>query len=152
MSRWRVSTDGKVPKPEFDAAVHRAMKRIVLQVAEREAKENATGRGGGPKVRSDRLRASIRGFVYADGKRGKIYTRVKYARALEFGATINRPAIVPRKKKALAFTVGGKNIVVRRVRAVTIRIPPHPYMRPAVETALQQAPAIMREELLKEVR
>jgi len=60
----------------------------------------------------------------------KVFTRIRIARVHQSGATIHQRArtLRPSNKQALAFTIGGQKIVVRKVEmpARTIKIPARP--------------------------
>lgn len=74
-------------------------------VIERDAKREAP-------VDTGRLRSSI--TTEQEGwNRVVVGTNVEYAEAVEFGTPPH--VIEPKEKKALAFTVGGKRVVVKRV-------------------------------------
>jgi hypothetical protein len=68
---------------------------------ESQAKLNATGQNGGPRVQTGRLRASIRHQLDRDGRGlvARIGSNVEYARYVEEGTEPHR--IVPVNKKAL---------------------------------------------------
>jgi len=68
---------------------------------ESQAKINATGQNGGPRVQTGRLRASIRHQLDSDsrGLVARIGSNVEYARYVEEGTGPHR--IVPVNKKAL---------------------------------------------------
>ncbi len=54
---------------------------------------------------------------------------VKYAAIHEFGGTIPPHQIVPNKAKALAFAIGGKQVLAARVQISTVTMPERSYMR-----------------------
>jgi hypothetical protein len=92
------------------------------------------------------LAGSIRVLTHRAGFGATVYTDKKYASVQEFGLK-NRKPIYPRYKNALAFGVrlmsGGKLLMTRggaqmmKVVVKVVRkpgdIPPHPFIRPAVE-------------------
>jgi phage gpG-like protein len=65
-------------------------------------------------------------------------TNVEYAKILEVGGQTPPHEIVPRFKKALAFTVGSEDVVVKRVQHPGSRIPAQPYLRPALAESKQE--------------
>jgi len=66
-------------------------------------------------------------------------TNVEYARIQEFGGKTEPHEITPRFKKALAFTVGGINVVVKRIPMHPgSNIPAHPYLRPALAASKRE--------------
>lgn len=98
---------------------------------ESQAKLNATGQNGGPRVRTGRLRASIRHQLLVDGRGlvAVIGSNVEYARYVEEGTEPHR--IVPVRKKALHWK-GAKHPVLA-VNHPGSR--PYPYLRPALAAA-----------------
>jgi len=65
--------------------------------------------------------------------KGTVVNRAKYAAAVHDGATIGPRTIRARRKKALAFTMGGKTVIVRAVRHPGARIPGNPWLAKAAE-------------------
>ena len=65
---------------------------------------------------------------------GKIVITVptEYAEAVEFGTAPH--IIVPKNKKALAFSMDKKKVIVKKVKHPGTR--PQPYMRPAMHKAV----------------
>jgi phage gpG-like protein len=126
--------------PKLERASFQAMQRSVLRVL-RRAMQNLTGRF--LRVRTGRLRASLtaRAFVLGNEVVGVVGTNVFYGRIHEEGVPHPWP-IVPRRKKALRFTVGGKVVFARRVM--------HPGLkaRPWLSTAAEES----RAEIIEEFR
>lgn len=98
---------------------------------ESQAKLNASGQGGGPQVRTGRLRASITHELLHDGQGlvARIGTNVEYARHVEEGTEPHR--IEARNKKALHWK--GAAHPVFAVNHPGTRA--HPYLRPALAAA-----------------
>lgn len=97
-----------------------------------------------PHMRTGRLIHSIGPpRVWATGRFvfGTVRTRLKYAAITEFGGTIPEHVVRPRRRSALRFIGSdGQNFA----GAVTIpkqRRSPHPFLRPAAETAMPAAEA-----------
>lgn len=65
--------------------------------------------------------------------KGTVVNRAKYSAAVHDGATIGPRTIRARRKKALAFTMGGKTIIVRSVRHPGAKIPGNPWLVKAAE-------------------
>jgi phage gpG-like protein len=61
-------------------------------------------------VDTGRLRSSIMGEISSDGKKGILGSDVKYAKIHEYGGDIK-----PKRAKALAFTIGDKFILTKKV-------------------------------------
>jgi hypothetical protein len=57
---------------------------------------------------------------------------VPYAAIQEYGGTVSIPEIVPGRAKALAFEIKGREIFAQRVRAHSVTIPAHAYLRDAL--------------------
>lgn len=68
---------------------------------------------------------SVFGRVFSSGD-------VKYAHIHEYGGTIHIPEIVPDKAKALAFTIGGKQVFAMRTKAHDVHMPERSFLRSAL--------------------
>jgi len=81
--------------------------------------------------RSGRLQGSIKQQVTrtSDLIKAKVYTNVEYARIHEYGGHTPPHVIEPKKAKALAFTVGGKQIFAKRVNHPGSKMPERSFMR-----------------------
>lgn len=79
--------------------------------------------GQPPRRRIGKLVQSIFGYHQRAGLFGAVGTKVKYGVFLELGA--KRGPVVPKRKKALAFGLGGQWVVVRRVKGATILARPY---------------------------
>ena len=99
---------------------------------ESQAKLNASGQNGGPRVRTGRLRSSITHQIEVDdrGPVARIGSNVEYALYVEEGTPAHR--IVPRRRKALHWP--GAQHPVMSVNHPGSR--PYPYLRPALAAAL----------------
>jgi len=76
---------------------------------------------------------------------GLIIWMAEYGKWIEFGTP---PHIIsPKNKKALKFKVGGKEVIVKKVKHPGTR--PNPFVRTAINTKLQN---IIIEELIKASR
>ena len=122
----------KVPK--VDSAVQNAVKKLAIKVSALTKRKLS---GEVLNVRSGRLRRSIHPeFDFAPGRAiAVVGTNVVYAKAHEYGATI-----VPRNKKALAFKIGEKWIVAKKVV-----MPERSFLR----TALRELAPEIRSEIAK---
>lgn len=127
-------------------AVHDALLAKMLELDQRlvaKVKDNLSG--AVLNVKSGALRDSIVGTV-EDG--GDVITATvgsygtKYARAQEFGATIQIPDIYPVKARALHFIYEGREIFARHVRAHAVTLPERSYLRSAFG---EMAPDIVPE-------
>jgi phage gpG-like protein len=107
-------------------------KANVLAVA-LEAKIQQKLAGGVLNTRSGALASSIIASVdeSSAGVSVSIGTSgdVKYAAIQEFGGTIPPHEIVPDKAKALAFAIGGKQVLAARVNLPAVTIPERSYLR-----------------------
>lgn len=126
--------------PKLEQANLKAMQRSVLRVL-RRAMQNLTGRF--LRVRTGRLRSSLtaRAFVSGNEVVGLVGTNVFYGRIQEEGVPHPWP-IVPRHKKALRFTVGGKVVFATHVM--------HPGLKP--RPWLSTAASESKQEILEEFR
>ena len=57
-----------------------------------------------------------------------------YGTALEFGASIPAQVIAAKNAKALAFVVGGSQVFAKHVMHPAFVLPPHSYLRSALDT------------------
>lgn len=99
-------------------------------------------------IDTGRLKRSIthgRPFSTMRGRAINIGTNVKYARIQEFGGRIPPRAVIrPRIKQALAFKVGGEQVVVKAVYDWPgATIPAQPYLRPALLKSRNQVGQIV---------
>jgi Bacteriophage HK97-gp10, putative tail-component len=127
-----------VPNPSqlaaFFASPQGPIARDVARRAQRvrdQAVVNASGRPG-PRVRTNRLRSSIRWFLIAGGPvvYAVVGTNVYYARFVEHGT--EHHTIQPRNRRALYWT--GAAYPVRIVQHPGSR--PYPFLRPALTAGL----------------
>lgn len=126
--------------PKLQRASLQAMQRSVLRVL-RRAMQNLTGRF--LRVQTGRLRSSLtaKAFISGDEVVGIVGTNVFYGRIQEEGVLHPWP-IVPRRKKTLRFTIGGKVVFARRVTHPPLR------SRPWLSTAAEES----RQEIEQEFR
>jgi phage gpG-like protein len=110
--------------------VAKELARRAIRV-ETAAKQFATGQGGGPHVRTGRLRSSISWRLGLDGQGlyAQIGSNVEYAAYVELGTDPHE--IRPRARQALFWE--GAAHPVRVVFHPGTR--PHPYLRPALAFA-----------------
>lgn len=124
------SPEGEVAKDLLRRAIN----------VESQAKLNASGQGGGPNVRTGRLRASIRHQLDRDerGLVARIGSNVEYARYVEEGTKDNPPgrimagAFTGRSRKRALHWKGARHPVVA-VNHPGNRA--YPYLRPALTAA-----------------
>lgn len=90
-------------------------------------------------VDTGRLRGSIKVKPYG---KGLIIWMADYGKLVEFGTPPH--VIKPTEKKALKFKVGGKDIIVKKVKHPGTR--PNPFIRTAINTKLRN---IIQEELIR---
>lgn len=119
----------------WPAAVHDAIvQKMYAAVAAIEAKTKENLSGPVLKVRTGRLRASIKSDVQDQGTAvtGTVGSYgVPYARIQEFGGTTGPHVILPVKAQVLAFMIGGKQVFARRVNHPGSKIPERSYLRSA---------------------
>jgi phage gpG-like protein len=113
-----------------DGAVAADLLRRAINV-ETQAKLNATGQNGGPRVQTGRLRASIHHQLERDGQGlvARIGSNVEYARYVEEGTEPHR--IVPRVKQALFWPGADHPVLAVNHPGTRAR----PYLRPALAAA-----------------
>lgn len=118
-----------------------ALKRA-LEKGLAAARARMTAGGGGPRVRSGRLRDSLRAKVTREGNllRGELSAGAPYAMVQEKGAVIQA-----KRAKYLRFKVQGRWVSKKQVT-----IPPRPYLRPGMESALEAFRQEFHEALAKE--
>lgn len=112
--------------------------REAMAEAEALAKEKVSG--AVLKVRTGTLRSRITHTVERRRTEfvGRLGTNVKYAPPHELGATIPPHTIRPRRSKALRFLVGGQVVFARFANIPAITLPPRPFLRPSVQTAMER--------------
>jgi hypothetical protein len=81
-------------------------------------------------VDTGNLRSSQRLFLRVSRKRvvARVFTRVNYAAPVHEGSEGPYP-IVPKRKKALKFKIGGQTIIVKKV--IHPGVKPRPFLRKA---------------------
>ncbi len=105
--------------------------------------------------RSGRLQGSIHNSVTNLGNVvvGKVYTNVEYAAIHEYGGQTKPHQIFPKNGKALAFMMGGNQVIVKSVNHPGSKMPERSFMRSSlaenrekIKLALQTAIGkVMRE-------
>ena len=120
---------------------------LAIQLADRVRRKLS---GEVLNVRSGALRASIFEDVSSDATSviGKIASSgdVKYAGIHEYGGVIPAHEILPNKKKALMFVIGGKTVFAARVQMPDVTMPERSFLRsslaelkPAIVEGLREA-------------
>lgn len=96
-------------------------------------------------VRTGRLRQSI--HIWVTGGQVKIGPDTEYAAFVEFGT---KPHVIEAKnKKALAFSMGGNKVIVKRVNHPGTRA--QPYVRPAFEAWVDSLGSLVAEAHIKRI-
>ena len=82
---------------------------------------------------------------------GEVGTNVIYAAIHEFG---NREAIdiFPRRKRALHFKLGSRDVFAKHVRIEPDRIRPRPFLQPALSKCSEQIERLLADAVDKELR
>lgn len=122
-----IETKGKFPV--IRQAIARALP-VAAQIVRGKAIGNAPYKTG-------TLRRSI--ITDVNPNRAKIGTNLDYARIQEFGGTIR-----PKKKKMLAFKIGGKWVFAKKVT-----LPARPYLVPALFSSEEQIKRVFKAEIEK---
>lgn len=112
-----------------------SMRKVAFHL-EGAAKDNIT-----PFTRTGRLRSSV--TSRSTPNQAVIGTNVDYARAVEDGSRPHK--IYPRNKKALAFSVGGRKVVVKSVNHPGFK--GHRYMRRTLEGNVDDVKRIVVQEI-----
>lgn len=73
---------------------------------------------------------------------------VKYARIQEYGGQTAPHDIVATKAQALAFVMGGKQVIVKKVHHPGSHIPEHSYMRSSLSDLAPQFAAGMKQAVI----
>ena len=105
-------------------------------VVTNEIKLNLSGRV--LKVDTGRLRSSIDINSRVRPTGFTVGTNVKYGIAWEFGFRVPARTIVPVKRKALKFMIGGRTLFRKKVEQPTRNVAARPFIRPAVENNLEK--------------
>lgn len=148
---------------EFRAALNRHLHKNLTAAAiivQRAAKANTSGRGGGPKRRTGTLRHSIAYEVNGRKLTARVGSNLKYARIQEKGGAVSAknakyltiPVSDQAKKAGSPLHMGDLDFIprpggnpllvsldendemtVHYVLKKSVVIPPHPYLRPALD-------------------
>lgn len=122
------------------------MSRLVLALSNRVKFQKLSGQV--LKNRTGTLRRSIAPNVSAAGNViiGTVATNVEYAHIQEYGGKTPAHDIFPKKGRALAFMMGGKQVIVKSVHHPGSVIPEHSFMRtslaemePEIKVAFENA-------------
>ena len=118
--------------PEIKSGVGRSMARLVIALSNKIKFEKLTGQV--LRNRSGRLRDSISPRVTESGNTvvGEVGTNVAYASIHEYGGRTPAHDIFPRKGRALAFMMGGKQVIVKSVHHPGSVFPERSFMRTAL--------------------
>lgn len=129
-SRITESIRSLFPKIKFE--VGRSMARLVIALSNKIKFEKLTGQV--LRNRSGRLRDSISPRVTESGNTvvGEVGTNVAYASIHEYGGRTPAHDIFPRKGRALAFMMGGKQVIVKSVHHPGSVFPERSFMRTAL--------------------
>lgn len=108
------------------------MARLVIALSNKIKFEKLTGQV--LRNRSGRLRDSISPRVTESGNTvvGEVGTNVAYASIHEYGGRTPAHDIFPRKGRALAFMMGGKQVIVKSVHHPGSVFPERSFMRTAL--------------------
>jgi phage gpG-like protein len=119
----------KLPE-QLRGAVRRAVEAETIALARHVKEFKLTGQQ--LKTRTGTLRRSIAAATLLTGPDavlGAVGTNLVYAATHEYGGTTRAHVIEARRKKALAFAMGGKDVVVRRVMHPGSRMPERSFLR-----------------------
>lgn len=114
-----------------------------LEVGLEAARRRMTHGGGGPQVRTGRLKRSLKATVRRQGELiiGELTADAPYAAAQENGAVIQA-----KRRDHLRFRVEGRWVSARRVV-----LPARPFLRPGMEAAAAALGDILAANLEKEL-
>jgi phage gpG-like protein len=135
-----------------DPEMQRSMARLVLSLV-RRIKEKLGGEV--LKARTGRLRRSIHGEVRAAGAssiQGEAATNVEYAAIHEYGGTTAPHDILPKRGRALAFAMNGRQFVFAKVHHPGSKIPERSFMRSALDEMSPEIRAEFKDALTRVLR
>lgn len=118
--------------PEIVGRLEKSMARIVISLTRKIKEEKLSGQV--LKNQTGRLRRSITPNVFTSGTAiiGEVSTNVEYAAIHEYGGKTPPHVILPKHGRALAFSMGGKDVVVAKVNHPGSVIPERSFMRTAL--------------------
>jgi phage gpG-like protein len=115
------------------------MARLVLELSNKIKFEKLSGQV--LKNRTGTLRRSIRPLPVKNNDSvliGEVVTNLEYARIHEFGGKTKAHDIFPKKGRALAFMMGGKQVIVKSVKHPGSVMPERSFMRTALNEMTPQ--------------
>ncbi len=121
--------------PRITESIAREMLKQMIVLSSHVATEHLSGRPGLRNITGTLRRAVLASPKVSESTRdikGTVSTDPSveaYARIQEYGGRVNIPEIVPRRAQALHFTIGGRSVFAKRVRAHSVTIPERSYMR-----------------------
>jgi phage gpG-like protein len=120
-----------------DKIIPAVAQRVQMAAVQLEADvKNQKLTGQALNVRSGRLRRSIHTdpITISDSKISTtVGTNVEYAKIHEYGGTTKPHDIFPKEAQALAFTIGGKQVVVKHVKHPGSHMPERSFLRSQLE-------------------
>lgn len=130
--------------------------KAALLAATLQAKIQQQLSGGVLNARSGALARSIVAIVDASGADIAVCITagsgdIKYAAIQEFGGTIPPHEIVPNKAKALAFAVGGKEVLAKRVNLPAVTMPERSYLRSSLAEMAGQIAEGLGEAMVRPI-
>jgi len=110
-------------------------REFVKRMARAEALAKKRTSGPVLKVRSGLLRSSITHEVKQEGNDlvGRLGSDRVYAAIHELGGTISPRLVVPRRRRALRFMIGGRVVFAQFANIPAVTIPPRPYLDPSLQ-------------------
>ena len=119
--------------PEMEKGVQTSMARLVISLARKIKEEKLSGQV--LKNQTGRLRRSITPNIRGMGTQivGEVGTNVEYAAIHEYGGKTPPHEILPKRGRALAFMMGGKQVIVRKVNHPGSKMPERSFMRTALK-------------------
>ena len=130
----RISNNIKSLFPAMQEAAEKRMSSLVIALSNKIKFEKLSGQV--LKNRTGTLRRSITPQpVQSNGAvlTGEVTTNLEYAAIHEFGGKTKPHDIFPKKGRALAFMMGGKQIIVKSVKHPGSVIPERSFMRTALK-------------------
>ena len=135
----RISQKIRSIYPETMKAAYVSMTRLVLELSNKIKFEKLSGQV--LKTRTGTLRRSIRPLPVKNNDSvliGEVVTNLEYARIHEFSGKTKPHEIFPKKGRALAFMMGGKQVIVKSVKHPGSVIPERSFMRTALNEMTPQ--------------
>lgn len=128
--------------PAIQDSLGKSMARLVIALTRKVKEEKLSGQA--LKNRTGTLRRSIAPNIVQSGASivGEVGTNIEYAAIHEFGGMTLPRLILPKARKALRFTIGGKTVFAKKVNHPGSKVPERSFLRSALR---EMEPEILKE-------